>query len=590
LPRVRAGVIFCPDGGSWIACRDRRATGILESTSVLKERQIRLTPGEGWATPAAVVLVILATYLSLAGRTTLWDRDEPRFARAAAEMLQSHNYLIITFNDESWPDKPVLTYWAMALAMRLLGPTAFACRLFGVVGTALACAATFYIGRRLLDRRAGLWAMLALASTLQILVIGSAATSDAILLPFTIGAMAVFAHARQTGVRPAHMILIGVATGLAMLVKGPMGLMPALAIVVIGLLERKDRRFRRASLATAGVSIGLGTAIFCAWAVPSSVATGGEFLRVFVGRHVIGRALSPMEHHGGNRLLYLLYYVPVVIGGFFPWTLHLPGALVALAHGRVGGHLGRRFFLGWIVPPFVVMSLAATKLPHYIVFLWPALALIVGGVIVAAQRGLLTSKDRDWLRGGVWFFGPLALLLGLGLIVGPWFVPISGLRWWGGAAGVVVLMTMMLAIREHLLDRPQRSAFMLIAGMAVLQVPLQCGILPALEQVKVAPVLAREVNARTDRNVPVAAYGYREPTLNFYVSRHIEPLSSQDAAIAWAASQEAGVLIITRDKLDEIHGPLSDSPMTQIASVQGWDYSKGKKIEVVALLRGTEKE
>jgi 4-amino-4-deoxy-L-arabinose transferase-like glycosyltransferase len=556
--------------------------------TVLKGLELRWPAERGWMAPTAVVLAVLGMYLSLAARTTLWDRDEPRFGRAAGEMLESHNYLVITFNGERWPDKPVMTYWLMALAIHVLGPTAFACRVFGVIGTALTCVATFYIGRRLLGRPAGLWAVLVLATTSQMLVIGSAATSDAILLPFTIGAMAVFAHARQRGVRAAHAILIGVVTGFAMLVKGPMGLMPALAILTIALLERKDRQVRRGSLAIAGVSIVLGTAIFCAWAVPSTMATGGEFLRVFIGRHVIGRALSPMEHHGGNRLLYLPYYIPVVIGGFFPWTLHLPGALVATAHGRIGDRLGRRFFLGWIVPPFVVMSLAATKLPHYIVFLWPALALIVGGVIVAAQGGTLTPKDRDWLRGGVWFFGPLAAALGLGLIVGPWFVPISGLRWWGGAGGIVILMTATLAVREHLLDRPAKSAVILIAGMTALQIPLQWGILPALEQVKVAPVIAREVNARTGRNVPVAAYGYREPTLNFYVGRHIELLSGQDQVLDWAAGREAGVLIILRDKLDEIRGRLGDSPMTEIACARGWDYSKGNKIEIVALLRGME--
>jgi 4-amino-4-deoxy-L-arabinose transferase-like glycosyltransferase len=557
---------------------------------VLGKAGMLLPVERGWMMPGVIVLAILGTYLSLASRTTLWDRDEPRFARAAVEMLESGNFLTISFNDQSWPDKPVLTYWLMALAIRVLGPTAFACRVFGVIGTALTCVATFYIGRRLLGRQAGLWAALALATTLQMLVIGSAATSDAILLPFTIGAMAVFAHARQTGVRAAHAILIGVATGLAMLVKGPMGLMPALAILAIGLLEREDRRFRRASLATAGVSIALGTAIFCAWAVPSTIATGGEFLRVFVGRHVIGRALNPMEHHGGNWLLYLPYYIPVVIGGFFPWTLHLPGALVALAHGRIGGSLGRRFFLGWIVPPFVVMSLVATKLPHYIVFLWPALALIVAGVIVAAQKRVLTPKDRDWLRGGAWFFGPLAAVLGLGLIVGPWFAPISGLKGWGGAAGVVILMTAALAIREHLLDQPHRSAVILIAGMAVLQIPLQCGILPSLEQVKVSPVIARQVNARTGRDVPVAAYGYREPTLNFYVGRHIEPLGGQDAVLTWAARRELGVLVAPRDKLDEIRGRMTDLPMVKIACARGLDYSKGKEVEIVALLRDREEE
>jgi 4-amino-4-deoxy-L-arabinose transferase-like glycosyltransferase len=527
----------------------------------------------GWAAVVIIAAAILAGYLSLGSRTTLWDRDEPRFARAAVEMLQSGNYLVISFNDESWPDKPVLTYWLMALAIRMLGPTELACRLFGILGTTLTCVATFCIGYRLLDRRVGLWAMAILASTLQMFLIGAAATSDAILLPFTIGAMAVFAGARQTGVRPVHAAAIGLATGLAMLVKGPMGLMPALAILVILLLERKDPSVRPASFAWIGASILLGGVIFCAWAIPSSRATEGEFLRVFIGRHVIGRALSPMEHHGGNFLLYLPYYIPVTLAGFFPWTLHLPGALYALAHGRVGGSLGKRFFLGWIVPPFILMSLAATKLPHYIVFIWPALALIVSGVIAAAQAGSLVTRDKDWLRGGVWFFGPVAAALAAGLIVGPWFMALPGLRGWGAAGGVVIGV----------------MAMILIGGMVLFQIPLQCGILPAFESAKISPAIAREISTRTSQDVPVATYRYREPTLNFYLGRHIESLSGPDAVLKWINQVGPWVLVIPDERLAGLPGKWKDAPVDEVASVHGVNYSKGKPLDVKIFFRNKER-
>ncbi|HPC96449.1 MAG TPA: glycosyltransferase family 39 protein [Sedimentisphaerales bacterium] len=539
---------------------------------------------------AAGLLVILGNYLLLGSRTTLWDRDEPRFARAAVEMLESGNYMAITFNGESWPDKPVLTYWLMALAIRILGPTELACRLFGILGTAATCGITFSIGRRLLGRDAGLWALVILASTLQVLVIGAAATSDAILLPFTIGAMAVFAAARPTGVRPVHAVGIGLLTGLAMLVKGPMGLMPALAILTVLLLERKEPTVRPASFALIAGSVVVGGLIFCAWAVPASAATEGEFLRVFIGRHVIGRALKPMEHHGGNFLLYLPYYIPAVICGFFPWTLHLPGALSALVHGRIGGPSGRRLFLGWILPPFVVMSLAATKLPHYIVFIWPALALIVGGAIVAARAGVLTPRDRDWLRGGVWFFGPVAGAIALGLIIGPWFVAVPGLRGWGAVAGLVVLTMAALAIREHLADRPQRSAVILIVGMVVFQVPLQAGVLPGLERIKISPAVARAVNTRTGPDVPVSAYKYGEPTLNFYLGRPIEYLSGPDGVREWASRPGPGILVIPRDRLDQVREGSGQLPVRELSAVKGFNYSKGKYAEVLILSRNQEQK
>lgn len=73
-----------------------------------------------------LALVVMCAYLFMASRSTLWDRDEPRFARATVEMIESGNYLIPSFNGEMWLDKPVFTYWAMSLPVRLLGPTEFA--------------------------------------------------------------------------------------------------------------------------------------------------------------------------------------------------------------------------------------------------------------------------------------------------------------------------------------------------------------------------------------------------------------------------------------------------------------------------------
>jgi len=82
-----------------------------------------------------ITLTIFSNCLFVSTRTTLWDRDEPRYARAAVEMAESGNYLLPTFNGQIWFDKPPLLYWLMSLPIRLKGPTELACRFFGVLGT-----------------------------------------------------------------------------------------------------------------------------------------------------------------------------------------------------------------------------------------------------------------------------------------------------------------------------------------------------------------------------------------------------------------------------------------------------------------------
>jgi 4-amino-4-deoxy-L-arabinose transferase-like glycosyltransferase len=542
----------------------------------------------GWKAAILIALAVIGIYLLISTRTTLWDRDEPRYARVAVEMVESGNYLVPTFNGQAWPDKPILLYWLMSLPIRILGPTEIACRFWGAVGTAITCLLTFYIGKELFGAKEGLWAMVILASSLMMLVIGTAATSDAVVLPFVVATVAIFVRAMKSGMRAHHIILMGITLGLGMLAKGPIGALPIPAMATIILLNRKAEPGLVRPLLQLGAASAMGVLIFLAWAIPANNATGGEFLRVFVGRHVLTRAIKPMEHHGGNFLLYLPYYLPVIIVGFFPWTLHLPGAFSATLGGRLGEQNCRPLLIGWVISIFTIMTLAVTKLPHYILFIWPALALASAGTIVAAQQNRLTSRDQIWLRRGVWFFSPPAIAIALALMIAPYFFPIAGLRWSGLSSGIVLLIMTAVAIYLQRADRPHTSAEVLLAGMLALEIPVLFGVLPAIEQIKISPSIADSVKAKTTKEVPVATYKYGEPTLNFYIGRQIKPLRNEEAVIAWARQPERGVLVIPKDALTNIQERFGPLPLEQIASKEGFNYSKGKPLEVLALIREAE--
>jgi len=501
-------------------------------------------------------------------------------------MIESGNYLVPTFNNDLWPDKPVMFYWLMSLPIRLFGPTEFACRFFAAVGTALTCLLTFFVGQRLLGVKAGFWAMVILASTLTMLCIGTAATADAVLLPFMVAVMAVFVQAAGSKMHVSHIILMGIALGLGMLTKGPIGLFPIPVIAATLWLNRGAKAGAWRCLWQVGAALVIGGLIFIAWAIPANNATQGQFLRVFIGRHVLTRAIRPMEHHGGNFLLYLPYYPLVIIAGFFPWTMHLPGTVSALVGRRVGGQYCRALLIGWVVPIVIIMTLAATKLPHYVLFIWPALALAVAGTIVAAQQNKVSAGDRIWLRRGVWFFGPLAITGALVLMIAPWFLEIPGLRWSGLASGIVLSIMAVIAIRQQHADRPQASAKVLLIGMLVFQIPFLFGVLPAVERVKISPPIARAITEKTAKEVPVATYKYAEPTLNFYIGRRIERLGSEEAVIAWARQPQSGVLIIPKDVLAAIQQRYGSLALDEIASTRGFNYSKGTILEVLALICG----
>ena len=103
----------------------------------------------------ALTAAIVVFYLFVTTRSTLWDRDEARFATATVEMVQNHQYLYPTFNGELRPDKPILIYWLMSLPVRMLGTTELACRFFAPIGVGVSCLLTFWLGRRLFSAKPG---------------------------------------------------------------------------------------------------------------------------------------------------------------------------------------------------------------------------------------------------------------------------------------------------------------------------------------------------------------------------------------------------------------------------------------------------
>jgi 4-amino-4-deoxy-L-arabinose transferase-like glycosyltransferase len=164
---------------------------------------------------ALLAIVVLALCVWAASQSTLWDRDEPRFARAAVEMVRSGQYLYPTFNERLRPDKPILVYWLMSLSIRAFGASEWSVRLWSAVGLALAVAATFAIGKKLFSPRVGLLAALILATTPLAFAESTLATTDALLLGLTTLAAAFVVQGIVDRTRPIHVAGFTLALGAA---------------------------------------------------------------------------------------------------------------------------------------------------------------------------------------------------------------------------------------------------------------------------------------------------------------------------------------------------------------------------------------
>lgn len=552
-------------------CHLPQQGGQKEGVLVAQGQGARAKAWTGWFAAVGLAVLIFLLYLGLTAQTTLWDRDEPRFAGAAVEMLESGQYLYPTFNHEPRLVKPILIYWLMALSTSILGQSELALRFWSPLGAALACLFTYSIGRHLWSRRVGIVAMVVLATTPLVAIEGVAATTDAVLLAAVTASMAALVRLPTSHGTRRLMLVAGMVLALAtaLLTKGPVALLvPILAVAGGAVLQSAWRSWSISrDLIVAAI---LATGLFALWAIPANIATGGRFLIVGIGREVFQRMVVPFEGHGGSFILTLPLYLVVIVVGFCPWTLVLPRA-ARLLISQCRNSIGSALILAWIAGPLALMSCVATKLPHYILPLWPALSLATAVVLVA-------GFELKWRQSGVWLFlsgaggGAVALIWAAAVFPAarlPLFVMLLvlltsvGAVWRWRSESMAVAAVLMSAMVAHVL----------VAGV---------WLAPLVEVFKPVPRVAAAVRYETGSDVPVAAFGFTEPSLVFYLQRPpVEMLGSAGTVRDWADEPGPGVLVATRKALAGTE-PL---PLEEFYADEGLNYAKGEWIELVALRR-----
>ncbi|MDZ4774333.1 MAG: glycosyltransferase family 39 protein [Planctomycetota bacterium] len=532
-------------------------------------------------------LAIFAYASFITSRSTLFDRDEPRFAEAAVEMIATGNALYPTFDFELRPDKPILVYWLMAGAIKMFGATAWAARFFSPVCLALACWLVFRIGKRLFDAKAGLIAMGLLAVSPLALMEGVVATTDALLLLCMTLVLSNFVAFVLDG--PSALRYAGIALGTAagLLTKGPVALaVVALSIAFTSWFLRAERTPTRRDSLRVWLALIAALVVFLAWGIPANLATNGEYAARGLGHHVVDRSTEALEGHGGNYFLWLPFYVPIAVIGFLPGLLFLPAACAAFLGQRIANVRTRALILGWIVPCVVLMTLVPTKLPHYILPVFPALSLAAAAVVGALERDQLSDRERAWASSGTWIFGAVAIVLAAALGLVPYFQNVDGLLTpslvMAGALGVTALV----AMRMHRRGRHAIAAYVVIFGCAATWMLGAVLALPIVERTKVAPDIAAAIRSGVPESVTVARWKFSEPSLDFYLGRPpIKDFDDEAQLRAWALENSPAVLVIQRDRLERLRDVLPTSRWSELAVAHGFNLSKGQAIELVAIVR-----
>ena len=347
-----------------------------------------------WRPGLLLVLAVILLALPQAALLPLLDRDEPRFAEASREMLQSGHYVVPTFNFAPRYAKPPLIYWCQAAAFEVFGENAFAARLpslLAVAGTALLLLAW---GRALGSHAGGLIAAFAYAFCLQVMQQGRVATADALLIFFmTLTGYAgwrLLAVARGNDVGGSWNgwgMALAVGFGGGFLAKGPEALLPILPLLFFA-------RGRGAKVAAAFAALlALGLVPVAAWAIPAFLQTHGDYWREGLGHDVGDRMVTGFQGHGASTFGWYLLGLPFYLLTF--WLSALPWSPLLVIHQRQVRETApldwtTRYLLGNASLIFIVFSLMVTKLPHYTLPAFPFLALLFARCWMAAGRAPAT--------------------------------------------------------------------------------------------------------------------------------------------------------------------------------------------------------
>ena len=324
-----------------------------------------------------LMTVLLALWIARLGAAPLFDVDEGAFAEATRELAVGHDWGSTTLNGVDRFDKPILIYWFQAVSLKMFGVNEFAVRLPSALCAFFWCLAIGQFAWRRFGPQVAIAAAGILATCVGPMLIGRAATADALLnLLLTLATLDLWRHLEDGRDGPRRRAFAWIGVGL--LAKGPVALLIPAAAAGLWLASNRDRS-RLQRLVFDPVAWALMVAIAAPWYAYAIAKHGMPFVNGFLLHHNVERFTGSLEGHAGS----LFYYVVVLPVAMMPWApLLVP--LAAHAKARWREPVGR-FMLLWLAFVVVFFSLSGTKLPHYVLYGFTPLVLLAAQELVTAK-------------------------------------------------------------------------------------------------------------------------------------------------------------------------------------------------------------
>lgn len=542
---------------------------------------LRLT----WRHYLAVALVTFCLFLP--GRMTLppLDRDEPRYMEASAQMLETGNFIDVRFLDQPRYLQPAGIYWLEAGAEKLLGGPgarhqAWPYRIPSLIAVTGAVTLTAYLGAALFGGATGLVAAGLLAVSTLMGAEGRMATIDTVLLLdiLLIETALLAAYLDRLAQRPTGIVtalLYWGALGCGLMLKGPVVLIPAFGTpLALLLVERECAWWKRLRPAWGWL---VSVAIVLPWCIAIGVISHGDFFHRAVGRNFLGKIGHAQEAHG----MWPGYYLAVFGIAFWPGAAFTVLGLPAIWKWRREPRV--RFLLCWIAPHWLVFELIATKLPHYVLPTYPAIAILTAATLTVWGPVVARHRAVRWLMNGyVVLWGVLSVafcFVGMGAL---WLLE-HRIETANIVATLGALLPVLLAIRLLWMGQRLRATMAALAAAAVIHVGLFITVIPNLDTIRLAPrAAALYADFKPCADARLISVSYSEPSLAFLVGTQIRLLGLDAAAEELATHGECALVLVDRRDEARLRAALAQRghSLVEYGRVRGLNYSNGHKLDL----------
>jgi hypothetical protein len=356
---------------------------------------------KGWqnfAFPLAALLIVVSLFFSGLGSYPLMNPDEGRNAQVALEMRDSGAWLVPTLNGHPYLDKPALYFRMVALSMEAFGKNEAAARLPSAFFGFCVCVLIYLFCGRIYGKRLAALAVVVFASIPLVLVFARTVIMDMPLAFFaTASVMAAFLAEESTGrTRRVYYVLSAAATGFATLVKGPVGfIVPLLVVLVFHATQRNGRAMLRV---VHPLNLLTFLVVVLPWVIGVSIKQP-DLLHYGLVEETFRRYTTSSFNRTGP----IWYYVPVLIGVFFPYSLLLPGAIIFNWRPLRTLRPADRFLMVWALVVVLFFSTSRSKLPGYILSAMVPLGILTANFFAGAL-------SRPPVRSGRFIFAGVLVL------------------------------------------------------------------------------------------------------------------------------------------------------------------------------------